>query len=152
MNRPQPANRRRHFLANLFCGSHISPGMSTALKSQPDVPTLDRELNKAILGGDILNAFEKFYATDVIMQENDSEPFVGKDVNRKREQDFVNSVEQFHGAKLLGEAVNGDLSYSEWEYDVTFKGGKRTKMQQVAARHWKNGQVATERFYYKGGQ
>ncbi len=126
--------------------------MSTASKSQPDVATLDRELNKAILAGDILNAFEKFYATDVVMQENDLEPFVGKDVNRKREQDFVNSVEQLHGAKLLGEAVNGDLSYSEWDYDVTFKGGKRTKLQQVAARRWKGGQVVRERFYYKGGQ
>jgi len=126
--------------------------MSTASKSQPDVATLDRELNKAILAGDILNAFEKFYAADVVMQENDSEPFVGKDVNRKREQDFVNSVEQLHGAKLLGEAVNGDRSYSEWEYDVTFKGGKRTEMQQVASRRWKGGEVVQERFYYKSGQ
>lgn len=124
--------------------------MSTASKSQQDTASQDRELNKAILAGDILNAFEKFYATDLVMQENDSEPFVGKELNRKREQDFVNSVEQFHGAKLLGEAVNGDRSYSEWEYDVTFKGGKRTKMQQVAARQWRGGQVVHERFYYKG--
>ena len=124
--------------------------MSTASKSQQDIASQDRELNKTILAGDILNAFEKFYATDVVMQENDSEPFVGKDLNRKREQDFVNSVEQLHGAKLLGEAVNGDRSYSEWEYDVTFKGGKRTKMQQVSARQWRGGQVVHERFYYKG--
>jgi len=124
--------------------------MSTASKSQPDLATLDRQLNQAILAGDILNAFEKFYATDVVMQENDAQPFVGKDVNRKREQDFVNSVEQFHGAKLLGEAVNGDRSYSEWEYDVTFKGGTRTKLAQVAARLWRSGQVVQERFYYKG--
>ena len=122
--------------------------MSTASKSQPDVATLDHELNQAILGGEILNAFEKFYAPDVVMQENDSEPLTGKDVNRKREQDFVNSVEQFHGAKLLGEAVNGNISYSEWEYDVTFKGGTRTKFQQVAARRWRGGQVERERFYY----
>jgi hypothetical protein len=124
--------------------------MSTASKSQQDIASQDRELNRAILAGDILNAFEKFYATDVVMQENDSEPFVGKELNRKREQDFVNSVEQLHGAKLLGEAVNGDRSYSEWEYDVTFKGGKRTKMQQVSARQWRGGQVVHERFYYKG--
>src|SRR5579864_8606119 len=126
--------------------------MSTASKTQTDTAALDRELNQAILSGDILNAFEKFYANDVVMQENDSQPFAGKEVNRKREQEFVNSVEQFHGAKLLGEAVNGDHSYSEWEYDVTFKGGARTKMQQVASRQWRGGQVVHERFYYKGGQ
>lgn len=125
--------------------------MSTPSRALPDVTTQDRELNKAILSGDILNAFEKFYADDVVMQENDSEPFVGKAVNRKREQDFVNSVAQFHGAKLIGEAVNGDRSFSEWEYDVTFKNGTRTKLQQVASRQWKGGHVVHERFYYKGG-
>ena len=124
--------------------------MSTASQSQPNIAKLDKDLNQAILSGDILNAFEKYYANDIVMQENDSEPFTGKEVNRKREQEFVNSVEQFHGAKLLAEAVNGDASFSEWEYDVTFKGGGgRVKMQQVASRRWKSGQVVHERFYYK---
>lgn len=124
--------------------------MSTATQSPTNIAKLDHDLNQAILSGDILNAFEKYYANDIVMQENDADPFRGKEVNRKREQEFVNSVEQFHGAKLVGEAVNGDASYSEWEYDVTFKGGKRVKLQQVASRRWKNGQVAHERFYYKG--
>jgi ketosteroid isomerase-like protein len=124
--------------------------MSTASQSQSTTAKLDHDLNQAILSGDILDAFEKFYADDIVMQENDSAPFTGKEVNRKREQDFVNSVEQFHGAKLLGEAVTGDVSFSEWEYDVTFKGGGgRVKMQQVASRRWKNGQIVHERFYYK---
>ena len=122
--------------------------MSTT-HTHSDTATLDRKLNQAILAGDILNAFETYYAEDVVMHENDSQPFTGKSVNRKREQDFVNSVQDFHEARLLGEAVNGDTSYSEWEYDLTFKNGLRVKLQQVAARRWKNGQVSHERFYYK---
>jgi hypothetical protein len=73
---------------------------------------------------------------------------VGKDTNRKLEQDFFSSIEQFHGAKVLGSAVNGDISYSEWEYDYTPKGGKRLKLTQIAARRWRNGKVVHERFYY----
>jgi ketosteroid isomerase-like protein len=125
--------------------------MSTT-QSHFDTAALDRKLNQAILAGDILNAFEAFYADDVVMHENDSQPFTGKNVNRKREEDFVNSVQEFHEARLLGEAVNGDTSYSEWEYDLTFKSGIRMKLQQVAARRWKNGQVSHERFYYKASQ
>jgi ketosteroid isomerase-like protein len=117
-----------------------------------DTAALDRKLNQAILAGDILSAFETYYADDVVMHENDSPPFTGKSVNRKREEDFVNSVQEFHEARLLGEAVNGDTSYSEWEYDLTFKSGIRMTLQQVAARRWKNGQVSHERFYYKAGQ
>ena len=84
-----------------------------------DVATLDHELNQMILKGQILDAFERFYAEDVVMQENLTTPKVGKDVNRKAEQDFVGSIEQFHGAALLGSAVNDDRTYSEWEFDAT---------------------------------
>lgn len=124
--------------------------MSTATHTPTDIAKLDHDLNQAILAGDILGAYDKYYADDVVMQENSAEPVSGKAANRKREEDFVNSVEQFHGGKLIGSAVNGDVSYSEWLYDITFKGAGRVKMEQVASRRWKNGKVSHERFYYKG--
>lgn len=113
-----------------------------------DVAAIDHQLNQMILQGQILDAFEKFYAEDVVMQENLTAPKVGKAVNRKAEQDFIGSIEQFHGAALLGSAVNGERSYSEWEFDATYKGGHRVKLTQVAVRQWKNGLISHERFYY----
>lgn len=124
---------------------------STANQAAPSLKALDDQLNQQILAGDILNAFEKFYADDVVMQENTEEPRVGKDANRKAEQAFVDSVQEFHGVQLLGAAVEGDRSYSEWVLEVTFKGGTRIKMTQAAARQWKNGQIVHERFYYSKG-
>ena len=126
--------------------------MSTAAGTANTVAQLDRELNQAVLAGDILGAFEKFYADDVVMQENLDEPKVGKDVNREYEKKFIESVETFHSGAVLSSAVNEaeSVSFSEWEYDVTFKGAGRTKLTQVAVRRWKNGKVAHERFYYKG--
>jgi hypothetical protein len=116
-----------------------------------EVNALDEQLNKQIQSGDVLGAFERFYADDVVMQENSDEPRVGKDVNRKAEQEFLSSVEQFHGANLLGSAANQDISYSEWEFDITLKGGTRVKTAQVAARRWRNGKIVHERFYYNKG-
>jgi ketosteroid isomerase-like protein len=116
-----------------------------------DVKTLDDQLNQQILAGSIMEAFDRFYADDVIMQENTDAPKVGKETCRQAERAFLDAVEQIHGGQLLGSAVNGDLSYSEWEFDVTFKGAGRTKMTQVAARRWKNGHVVHERFYYQKG-
>ena len=121
--------------------------MSTATAA-PNIKALEGELNQSILSGKIMEAFEKFYADDVVMQENSDAPRVGKDVNRKFEQDFLASVAEFHGANLVGSAVEGDRSYSEWEFDATYKNGQRVKLAQVAVRQWKNGQVARERFYY----
>jgi ketosteroid isomerase-like protein len=121
---------------------------SHASQDQSPVADLDRQLNEQILKGDILGAFDKFYAEDVVMQENLDEPTAGKPENRKREEDFMASVEAFHGAVLLSSAIGGDVAFSEWEFDFTPKGGERVKFTQVAVRRWKRGQVAHERFYY----
>lgn len=114
----------------------------------PDVAALDANLNRMVLEGRILDAFETFYADDVVMQENAATPVAGKAANRERERQFVESIEQFHGAELLGAASHDDRSYSEWRLDLTFKGGGRVQMEQVAVRLWRDGQVVHERFYY----
>jgi ketosteroid isomerase-like protein len=116
-----------------------------------DVATLDQELDKMILNGQALEAFEKYYAEDVVMQENSNDHVAGKDANRKREEDFFASLESFHGAGVVGKAVTGDRSYGEWWMDVTFKGAGRVKMEQVVSRVWKDGLVSSERFYYNAG-
>ena len=116
-----------------------------------DIATLDQELNQMVLDGQAMEAFEKFYSENVIMQENSNEPVVGKDANRTREEEFFASVEEFHGAGVVGAAAAGDRSYSEWWMDVTLKGAGRVKMEQVAARVWKDGLVVSERFYYNAG-
>jgi ketosteroid isomerase-like protein len=124
--------------------------MSTAASTLTSTLQRDHELNQRVLAGDILGAFEEFYADDVVMQENTTDPFVGKDLNRDREKAFVESLAEVHGVQLLGAAVNGDRSYSEWVLDVTFKNGTRYALTQVAVRQWKDGKVVHERFYYKG--
>ncbi len=117
----------------------------------PSVATLDAELNQTVLGGRILDAFDRFYADDVVMQENNTPATVGKAANREREIKFVDSIEQFHSAAILNTAVQGNLSFSEWVMDVTFKGGVRVKLEQVAVRKWLDGQITHERFYYNAG-
>lgn len=116
-----------------------------------DIRALDRELNETILGGGILEAFEKFYAEDCVMQENAEEPRVGKDVNREFEKAFLDSIAEFHGARLLGSATGKDISFSEWQFDVTFKEGGRVLMSQATVRRWKDGKVSSERFYHNKG-
>lgn len=120
----------------------------TASTHPTPVAAAETELNALVLQGRILDAFEQFYAEDVVMQENSATPVLGKAANRERERQFVESIEQFHHAALLGSATEGDRSYSEWVMDVTFKGGVRVKLEQVAARQWRDGQIIAERFYY----
>src|SRR6516165_7980927 len=113
-----------------------------------NVAALDKDLNEKILSGKAMEGFEQYYADDVVMQENSEAPFVGKDLNRKREIEFFSSVAEFHGAKLMASAVADDTSFGQWWMDVTMKNGPRVTMEQVAVRKWKNGKIVHERFFY----
>ncbi len=117
----------------------------------PSIAKLDAELNQTVLDGRILDAFDRFYADTIVMQENNAPATVGKPANREREIKFVESIDQFHGATLLASAAHGDTSFSEWMLDLTFKGGVRVKLEQVSVRKWRDGQVTHERFYYNAG-
>lgn len=108
------------------------------------------QLNSQILSGDVMGAFDKFYAADVVMQENNKEPRVGKEINRTYEANFVSSVEAWHGAEVRSVCVNDETNTAtvEWFMDLTFAGGHRTQLQQVTVQQWKADQIVKERFYY----
>lgn len=118
------------------------------MASQPTIAALDHELNQRILKGDILGAFEAYYADDIEMRENAEPPCKGKAANREREKAFVDSVATIHAFELVGSGAGDGVTYSEWMMDITYKNGTRAASHQVSARRWKNGKVVSERFYY----
>jgi len=117
--------------------------------TQTDISKLDQELNAMVLSGKALEAFDAFYADDVVMQENDGEARVGKAPNREYEEGFFASIAEVHEFALHSSAVSDSVSFSDWTFDITFQDGKRVKMNQVAKREWKDGKVVGERFFYK---
>ena len=117
--------------------------------TQLNISKLDQELNAMVLGGKALEAFDAFYADDVVMQENDGEARVGKGPNREYEEGFFSSIAEVHEFALHSSAVGDSVSFSDWTFDITFKDGNRVKMNQVSKREWKDGKVVGERFFYK---
>ncbi len=113
-----------------------------SLKSMVD------DLNALVLKGQILEAFEKYYADDVVMQENEQPPTVGKDANREREKQFLANLQEFRGAEVKAVAIGENVSIVEWFYDYTHKEWGKVTHHQVAVQRWKDGKIVHERFYY----
>src|SRR5205807_1101659 len=104
--------------------------------------------NKMIIEGRSVEAFERFYDPEVVAQENDEPERVGRDAWMRARQEMEKSIEKFD-ARMLAHAANGDVSFSEWEYDIVLAGMGAMKIRQVAVRHWKDGRIVRERFYHK---
>ena len=109
---------------------------------------LDTALNNLIIAGKSGEAFMKFYAEDVVAQENDDPERKGRDPWMHGRLELEKKMERFN-ARVLANAANGDTSFSEWEYNVELAGMGAMKVVQVAVRRWKDGKVVRERFYHK---
>lgn len=113
-----------------------------------NLKTLITELNDLVLQGKTMEAFEKFYADDVIMQENEQQPTIGKESNRKREEDFLSKLIDFRSARVIDIAVGDDVTMVRWSYDYTHKEWGTKNYTQISVQNWRNGQIVKEQFFY----
>ena len=105
-------------------------------------------LNDLVLQGKVMEAFEKHYHEDVAMQENENPPTLGKEANRKREEEFLKSITEFRAASPLRVTIGEGTTMVEWSYDYTHKDWGLRKYTQVSVQEWKDGQIIKEKFYY----
>lgn len=119
--------------------------MTTHMKT--DIAQLDAELNRMILDGQLIEAFERFYAEDIVMQDQGFEPWEGKDLNREREKDFMGKLTEIRNVELRETGVGDDTTFGIWHFDYTHEEWGDVKYDQVAVRHWEDGEIVKERFY-----
>ncbi|NND31340.1 MAG: nuclear transport factor 2 family protein [Saprospiraceae bacterium] len=115
--------------------------MSTLLEKISD-------LNDLILQGRALEAFQKYYDENVVIQENELPPTVGKPANLKRHKTFYSSITEFRLAQPLKVTVGENISMVEWQFDYTHREWGERHYTQVAVQEWRNGQIIKEKFYY----
>ncbi len=107
------------------------------------------DLNQQILSGQILPAFEQYYADDVVMIDAGQPAREGKAVNRQYEEAFVNGLTEFRGASVKSVALDeaNSKAFVEWHFDFSHKDYGSQTYDQVAVQTWEGDQIKEERFY-----
>lgn len=112
-----------------------------------------QDLYNMIGQGQLLEAFDQYYANNVVMTEP-SGTREGKETCRNYEVQFLNNIQEFHNMTV--DAVASDeekgIVFVETSLDVTFKDGNRVNMEQVAVQRWEGDHIVHERFYYNAWQ
>ena len=105
---------------------------------------LDRR-NVLIGGGWILEAFETFYASDVLLTWSDGHSTYGKRANREREHEFVSGLRSFN-AKLLEATIDESSGRSSAKWIVTIDHGRYGRVTRLlsTAQRWRNNQIVEE--------
>lgn len=110
------------------------------------------DLHNRIRQGKILEAFNEFYDTDTVMQENENPPTKGLTANIEREKQFLSGVKEWKGFNVTATGVGDNVTFYEAAVDFVATSGKHMHLEQVSVAKWKNGKIVHERFYYDTGK
>jgi len=113
------------------------------------------KLNALIKEGKIMEAFEKYYSKDVIIQVNGNAPINGKEENRKREMIFLQEIEKLNSANINSVTFGGkedNVSMTEWLINIENKEGVKKTIYRVNVQHWKDDKIINEKLYFCGDQ
>jgi len=106
------------------------------------------QLVEMVQQGQILEAFDRFYAEGVSMLENTNPPTQGKGENRLREEQFLATVKEVHENRAAFSVVEENRAVIGWVLEFTNTEGTRLRLDQVAVQEWAGGQIVSERFVY----
>ena len=106
------------------------------------------DLNSLVLEGRMMEAFEKYYHDDVVMQENEAPATVSKQSNRKREHEFLQNIVEFRKAEVKGIGVGDGISFVIWSFDYTHQQWGVRNYSQVSVQQWQDGRIINEKFIY----
>ncbi|OUS00739.1 polyketide cyclase [Flavobacteriales bacterium 33_180_T64] len=93
-------------------------------------------------------AIEEFYHTNASMQENNSEPRVGKANLIANEKKILKSVKWMSSKCIRPVFISDDNVIIRWEFTFIWKDDTTTTIEEIAYQNWENNVIIKEKFFY----
>ncbi len=103
-------------------------------------------LDAQVLAGDILGAFETFFANDCTTFSSESDRTRSKSEKRDALKWFFSGVARINKIELKSQKISGDQSDSEFIFDFTGVQEQPLYWHEIVRRVWKNGHVVSEQY------
>ena len=93
-------------------------------------------------------AIEKFYTLDASMQENQSEPRVGRDNLVANEKNTLLKVKSLVSKCLRPYFINGDYVVIQWYFRFEWKDGSISEIEEMSRQKWDGELISQEKFFF----
>lgn len=106
-------------------------------------------MNALVKDGKLIEAGERYYASNIKTIEYDGSITQGKSAAMKKLTDFVASIQKVNEITLLRSASCENTSFSEYILNIDMKDGSNVYLHEIVRSLWENDMVIEER-YFKG--
>ena len=117
----------------------------------PSTETLERFISR-VEQNDHAGAVEEFYMPNASLQENQSAPRIGRDIQIKRERDLLTKARTITSRCVRPVFVSGDRLVIRWQFRFDWRDGTVTEMEEIAYQRWEGERIAEETFFYDPAQ
>ncbi|WP_243323573.1 nuclear transport factor 2 family protein [Geothrix sp. SG200] len=117
----------------------------------PTLETLERFIAR-IESNSHAEALEEFYTEDGYIQENQSEPRIGRDALVSRERELMARAGNVTSTCIRPVFVNGDCVVIRWVFRFEWLDGTVTEMEEIAYQNWEEQRIIGETFFYDPAQ
>lgn len=93
-------------------------------------------------------AIEKFYTADASMQENQSEPRVGRDLLVSNEKNTLLKVKSLVSKCIRPYFINDDEVVIQWYFRFEWKNGSVSEIEEITRQNWQGELIKSEQFFY----
>ncbi|MCV9927159.1 nuclear transport factor 2 family protein [Flavobacterium sp. LS1R49] len=93
-------------------------------------------------------AIAKFYTEDATMQENQSEPRVGRDFLVANEKNVLARVKSLVSKCIRPVFINDDFVVIQWYFKFEWKDGTISEIEEIAYQNWEGELIKKEKFFY----
>ena len=105
-----------------------------------------------VVGGQHVEAIERFYALHATMQENLDPPRRGLDNLVANERAALARQKEIATRPVDFCAIDGDRVVIHWIFDFTTREGRKFTLDEISMQRWENDKIVEERFYYDPAQ
>src|SRR3954471_20359743 len=113
--------------------------------------TVVEDFIKTIERGEFLEALDRFYAEDMVAQENEQPPRIGRAAQLVNETAALKRM-RFDSINAASYLVDGDRVAINYVFEMTTVNGDRLRMDEIAYQVWRGDRIVSERYFYDPAQ
>ena len=103
--------------------------------------------NEMVKKGQIVEATEKFFATNAKTIDFDGTVTNGKSEMLAKMQGFAGAIANVNDITLHHASVNGTVSFAEFTFDFDMKDGSKILWHEILRTVWQDGQIIEEQYF-----
>lgn len=108
---------------------------------------LSRAKDEMVKEGQIIDAAEKYFSSNVKTIDFDGTVTEGKEMTMKKLNGFIGSIEKVNEISLRRSSSGDNVSFSEYIFSFEMKDGNKIHWHEIIRSLWENGLIVEEQYF-----